>query len=250
MGKVNIVIPMAGRGKRFLDQGYTTPKPLLEIDGKTMVEHVISNLNFSGAHFIFLILREHASSHGLDKLLLKVAPGSDIVYVDSVTDGAACTVLLAKNLIDNDTPLVIKDCDQILDWVPSHFFAFMERNKADGGIMTILTNDKGFSFVEPHSKLGNMFYVNRTAEKVAISNIGATGLYYFTKGSYFVKFANQMIGKNIRTNNEFYICPVYNEIIESRLNILSYPIAQMLSLGTPEDFERNKKYVSEIVYKK
>ena len=244
---VNVVIPMAGRGKRFFDKGYKLPKPLLVIDGKKMVEHVIKNMSFPGARFIFLILKEHAESYALDKILSEAVPGCEIIQLDGVTEGAACTVLKAEKYIDNDQPLIIKDCDQILDWVPSHFFRFMERNAADGGILTIHTQDRGFSFVEPLKKNRDFFFVNRTAEKVAISTIGATGLYYFLKGSYFVKHAKQMIRKNIRTNNEFYICPVYNEIIEDGLNVLYYPIAEMLSLGTPEDFESNKGRVAKIL---
>jgi len=245
--KVNVVIPMAGKGKRFMDKGYSIPKPLLPIDGKTMVERIIQNLSFPGAHFIFIMLEEHAKSHGLDALLRKAAPGCDIVMVNSVTEGAACTVLLASKYIDNDTPLVIKDCDQILDWVPAHFFRFMKRNAADGGIMTIHTNDRGFSFVDPLKIGPDFFHVSSTAEKVAISSEGATGLYYFSKGSHFVKYAGDMIKKNIRTNNEFYICPVYNELIEDKLCVLYYPIAQMLSLGTPDDFEANKHRVKQIL---
>ena len=246
--KVNIVIPMAGRGKRFADKGYTVPKPLLPIDGKPMVAHIIRNLSFPGAHFVFIILSEHSKSHGLDKILREAAPGCDIVMVDGVTEGAACTVLTASKYIDNSTPLVIKDCDQILDWVPEHFFRFMERNSADGGIMTIHTNDRGFSFVDPLKIGPDFFHVSSTAEKVAISSEGATGLYYFARGSDFVKYAGAMIKKNIRTNNEFYICPVYNELIEDRLAVLYYPIAQMLSLGTPDDFESNKGRVKPILY--
>ncbi|MFH1520290.1 MAG: glycosyltransferase family 2 protein [Candidatus Micrarchaeota archaeon] len=245
--EVNIVIPMAGRGKRFFDKGYKIPKPLLEIDGKRMVEHVIKNMNVPGAKFIFLILKEHAEQYSLDKVLSEVAPGCKIILIDEVTEGAACTVLKAEEYIDNDHPLIVKDCDQIVDWVPENFFKFMNRNNADGGILTIHTEDHGFSFVEPLKKNNDFFYVNRTAEKMAISKEGATGLYYFAKGSHFVKAAKQMIRKNIRTNNEFYICPVYNEIIDDGLNVLYYPIAEMLSLGTPEDFEANKHKVKKIL---
>ena len=246
--RINILIPMAGRGKRFLEGGYAVPKPLLPVDGKTMVEHVIHNLSVPGAHFIFLVLDEHVKSHQLDARLKKLVPGCEVIIVDQVTQGAACTALLAQSLIDNDTPLIIKDCDQILDWVPSDFFAFMARNHGDGGIVTIHTKDRGFSFIEPMQKGGDYFYVNRTAEKVAISDIGASGLYYFRAGRIFVQYAKSMIAKNIRTNDEFYVCPVYNELIDGGLTVLYYPIPQMLSLGTPADFERNRGRVGELLY--
>jgi NDP-sugar pyrophosphorylase family protein len=247
--KTNILIPMAGRGKRFLDEGYKLPKPLLEIDGRTMIEYVIENLSFPNADFIFIVLEEHVKSFGLDKVLKAKCPGCKVITINGVTEGAAVTALKAEEFIDNDDPLIIKDCDQILDWVPENFFSFMHRNNADGGIMTIYTDDRGFSFVEPLKKTDGFFYVNRTAEKVVISTQGATGLYYFAKGRDFVRYAKKMIGKNIRTNNEFYLCPVYNELIEDDKNVLFYAISQMLSLGTPKDFEKNKDKVRKILSK-
>jgi NDP-sugar pyrophosphorylase family protein len=248
--KTNILIPMAGRGKRFLDEGYKLPKPMLEIDGKPMIEYVIDNLAFPNANFIFIVLKEHVDLYGLDKVLLKKCPSAKIITIDGVTEGAAVTALKAAQYIDNDEALIIKDCDQILDWVPSNFFSFMHRNKADGGIMTIYTDDRGFSFVEPVKKGDGFFHVNRTAEKVVISTQGATGLYYFAKGSHFVKYAKKMIEKNIRTNNEFYLCPVYNELIDDDKSVLFYAVSQMLSLGVPRDFEKNKGLVREIVGQK
>lgn len=245
--KTNIIIPMAGRGKRFLDEGYKIPKPLLEVDGRSMIECVIDNLTFPNANFIFIVLDEHVKKFGLDKVLQKKCPGCRIIAIDGVTEGAAVTALKAAEFIDNDTPLIVKDCDQILDWVPQNFFRFMQRNKADGGIITIYTDDAGFSFVEPLKEIDGFFHVNRTAEKVVISTQGATGLYYFAKGSDFVKYAKNMIEKNIRTNNEFYLCPIYNELIENDKRVLFYPIPQMLGLGTPKDFEKNKGLVGQLL---
>ncbi len=240
--RVNIVIPMAGRGKRFLDAGYRTPKPLLEIEGKTMIEYVIDSMRFPGARFIFIIREDHVRDYQINQLLKRIVPDSEIVVIDRITEGAICTVLLAQHLFENDEEVIIKDSDQILNWIPEHFLDFMRRNNADGGIQTIHTDNPGYSFakVKEHPK------VSQTAEKVMISNHGATGCYYFAKGSELIKYANQMINKNIQTNNEFYVCPVYNQYIEDGKHIVHYPVAEIYGLNTPEEFESQKHLVVDL----
>lgn len=235
--QINIVIPMAGRGQRFLDQGYKTPKPLLEVNGKTMIEWVVKSMHMPGAKYVFIIRKDHEKDYDLKNFLVKTFPNSEIVVIDKLTDGALCTVLLAKKHIDNDTPIIIKDCDQIIDWSPSHFLKHVKRNSADGAIVTIATQKSNYSY----AKLGkDNKTVIQTAEKMVISPFGAAGVYYFGKGSDLVKYAQQMIDKNIRTNNEFYVCPVYNEFIEDGKVIHNYPIAQIFGLNTPEEFEKEK----------
>jgi len=240
--KVNIVIPMAGKGQRFLNAGYGTPKPLLKIDGKTMIEYVIDCMRFSGAHFIFIIRQDHVDQYKIDELLKKIEPNADIVVIDKITEGAICTVLLASHLFDNDEEVIIKDSDQVLNWIPEHFLDFMRRNKAHGGIQTIHTDNPGYSF----AKVKHHPIVVETAEKVMISNHGATGCYYFSSGKELIRYADQMISKNIRTNNEFYVCPVYNQYIEDGKTVVHYPVAEIYGLNTPEEFESQKRLVSEM----
>ena len=229
--KVNVIIPMAGRGKRFLDAGYSTPKPLLDLNGKPMIEYVIDCMRFPNVHFIFLILQEHIEKYNLQEILKSIEPSADIIVVNKVTEGAICTVLLAKHLIDSEEEVFIKDSDQVLNWVPEHFLDFMRRNNADGGIQTVHTDNPGYSF----AKIGDHPKIIQTAEKIMISNYGATGCYYFAKGKDLIKYANQMIEKNIRTNNQF---------IEDGKSILNYPIAEMYGLNTPEEFESQKHLVA------
>ena len=240
--KVNIVIPMAGRGKRFLDSGYTTPKPLLEINGRTMIEYVIDCMRFPNAHFIFIIREDHIRDYKIDQLLKKIEPNASIVVIDRITEGAICTVLLAKHLFDNDEEVIIKDSDQVLNWIPEHFLDFMRRNNAYGGVQTVHTDNPGYSFV----KVKEHPRVVQTAVKVMISDYVATGCYYFRSGRDLIKYANQMINKNIRTNNEFYVCPIYNQYIEDGKIILHYPITEMYGLNTPEEFEAQKHLVREM----
>ena len=232
---VTIVMPMAGRGQRFIDGGYEDPKPLIKHRGKHMIEYVIDCMKIPGAKWVFLVRQDHIDEYKMDESLRELVPGCTIIPVNKVTEGAICTVLLAKDLINNENPVILKDCDQVIDWVPENFMNFVKRHDADGAVVTIYTDNPGFSFAKV-----NGIQVTRTAEKEVISNFGNVGIYYFGKGSDLVNYAEQMIAKNIRTNNEFYVSPVYNQFILDGKKILNYPIAEMWGLNTPEEFERNK----------
>ena len=230
---MKILIPMAGRGKRFEDAGYSFPKPLIDINGKTMIQIIIENLNFSAEH-ILICQKEHYEKYVLKELLDLITPNCKIIQVSEITEGAACTALLSKESINNDEELIIANSDQWVNWNNQHFLSFLRDNDADGGIVTFYYTHPKWSFV----KLDDEGKVTIVAEKKPISNIATVGIYYFKKGKYFVEAAEQMIGKNIRTNNEFYIAPVYNEMIQSNKKILNYPIAEMRGLGTPEDLSK------------
>ena len=230
---MQILIPMAGRGKRFEDAGYSFPKPLIDINGKTMIQIIIENLNFSAEH-ILICQKEHYEKYALKELLDLITPNCKIIQVSEITEGAACTALLSKESINNDEELIIANSDQWVNWNNQHFLSFLRDNDADGGIVTFYSTHPKWSFV----KLDDEGKVTIVAEKKPISNIATVGIYYFKKGKYFVEAAEQMIGKNIRTNNEFYIAPVYNEMIQSNKKILNYPIAEMRGLGTPEDLSK------------
>ena len=230
---MKILIPMAGRGKRFEDAGYSFPKPLIDINGKTMIQIIIDNLNFSAEH-ILICQKEHYEKYALKELLDLITPNCKIIQVSEITEGAACTALLSKESINNDEELIIANSDQWVNWNNQHFLSFLRDNDADGGIVTFYSTHPKWSFV----KLDDEGKVTIVAEKKPISNIATVGIYYFKKGKYFVEAAEQMIGKNIRTNNEFYIAPVYNEMIQSNKKILNYPIAEMRGLGTPEDLSK------------
>jgi len=228
--QLKILIPMAGAGTRFAEAGYTFPKPLIEIMGRTMIEVVVKNLRVEG-DFIFIVQRGHFEKFNLGHYLNLLAPGCEIVIVDKITDGAARTALLAEKLIDNESPLLIANSDQFLDWDSSEILYQLGSAGTDGGLITFESTHPKWSF----AKLDDEGWVTEVAEKDPISNVATTGVYYWSRGSDFVKFAKQMIQKDIRTNGEFYICPVYNEAIEAGLKIRARPITQMWGLGTPED---------------
>jgi beta-phosphoglucomutase-like phosphatase (HAD superfamily)/dTDP-glucose pyrophosphorylase len=227
----NILIPMAGNGSRFFNAGYRDPKPLIDVDGKPMIQRVVGNIEIPG-DYIFIVQSEHYEKYGLENALTKLVPGCKIIQVSGVTDGAARTALLAKEHINNSRPLIIANSDQLLDWDSSRFISQLLEVGADGNMSLFLANEDKWSY----AKIQNNRVIE-VAEKVAISNNASTGIYGWSKGSDYVKYAEQMIEKNIRVNNEFYICPVYNEAIQDNKRILPMFVDRMYGLGTPEDLE-------------
>src|SRR5210317_1061905 len=231
--KMNVLIPMAGAGSRFQQAGYTFPKPLIDVEGKPMIQIVVENLNID-ANFIFVVQKEHREKYNLDTLLNLISPNSKIVEVDGITEGAACTALLAKELINNDNPLFFANSDQFVKWDPLEFMYNMQETDADGGIVTFKATHPKWSF----AKTDEAGLVTEVAEKNPISDLATVGYYYWKNGSDFVKYAEEMIEQNIRVNNEFYVCPVYNNAINGGLKIRTFDVPKMWGLGTPEDLNR------------
>ena len=230
--KMNVLIPMAGAGSRFQQAGYTFPKPLIDVEGKPMIQVVVENLNID-ANFIFVVQKQHREQYNLDTLLNLIAPNSKVVEVDGLTEGAACTALLAKEYIDNDNPLFFANSDQFVEWDSTEFMYKMNETDADGGIVSFRATHPKWSF----AKIDESGLVTEVAEKNPISDIATVGYYYWKKGSDFVKYAEDMIEKDIRVNNEFYVCPVFNQAIEDKKEIRTFDIPKMWGLGTPEDLK-------------
>lgn len=230
--KMNVLIPMAGLGTRFTNAGYTFPKPLIEVLGKPMIQLVVENINVD-ARFIFVVQREHREMYNLDSMLNLIAPDCEIIETENVTQGAACTALLAAHLIDSDDPLFFANSDQYVEWDPADFFYFMQEKNVDGGIATFTATHPKWSF----AKINDAGLVTEVAEKNPISSDATVGFYYWKRGSDFVKYARQMINKDIRVNGEFYVCPVFNEAIDDGKVVRSFAVENMWGLGTPEDLE-------------
>ena len=228
--KLNILIPMAGAGSRFEKAGYTFPKPLIEVKKKPMIQVVIENLNID-ANYIYVVQKSHREKYNLDTLLGLLTPGCKIVEVDGITEGAACTALLAKEHVNNSNPLFFANSDQFVEWDSNEFMYKMQETDADGGMVTFNATHPKWSF----AKVNEQDLVTEVAEKNPISDIATVGYYYWKQGSDFVKYAEQMIDKNIRVNNEFYVCPVFNQAIEDGLQIRTFNASGMWGLGTPED---------------
>jgi len=244
---INIVIPMAGAGSRFKEAGYTFPKPLIDINGKPMIQLVIENLKPKNVDykFIFICQEEHYNKFSLNSIFANIIPRDkfECKTINSLTQGAVCTVLMAIDYINNENDLIIANSDQLVDIDIDNFIQQCRNNDSNGTIMTFESNHPKWSYARLNSK-GE---VTEVAEKKVISNKATVGIYYFDEGKKFVDGSFEMIEKDIRVNNEFYVCPVYNELIIKNEIIKTWDITEdkMHGLGTPEDL---KKYLDLINY--
>ncbi len=239
---LNILIPCAGEGSRFKQAGYKDPKPLIEIEGdKRMIQCVVESLDLPNANYIFLIRREHDENLRLTKLLERITKFPDIIYVDELTQGAACTTLLAEGIINNKQPLLLANSDQLIWWHKQYFFEIVKEMAADAGILTFNAKDPKWSY----AKLDINGYVEKVAEKVPISHLATCGIYYWERGEDYVRCAKTMIENNDRTNGEFYVCPVFNWAIKEGLKVINYNVSKMIGLGTPIDVDNYQNFKVE-----
>lgn len=235
---LNIVIPMAGAGSRFAKAGYKDPKPLIAVHGKPMIQVVIENLRPSCEHrFVFICQNEHVEAYGLKYKLNNWAPDSEVVVIDGVTEGAACTVLKARHLINTDDELMIANSDQYADIDINRYLHRGTEAELDGLIMTMYANDPKWSY----AMLGEDNLVKKVVEKEVVSNEATVGIYNFKHGKDFVVAAEEMITLDMRVNNEFYVAPVYDILIEKNARIGVFNIGSigngMYGLGTPADLD-------------
>lgn len=228
---LNIVVPMAGRGSRFAEAGYKMPKPLIDVFGHPMIEYVTKNITPHCEHrFIYICQQEQLDKYDLAEKLGTIAPGCVVIPINYITEGAACTVLLAERYVDNDDAMMIANSDQYVDFDINEYLTAIGEH--DGLIMTMPADHPKWSYI----KFNKQGFVTMVREKEVISNEATVGIYNYKHGGDFVKYAHQMIEKNIKVNNEFYVAPVYNEMIEAGKKIVFCNVgANMYGLGVPED---------------
>ncbi|VEJ47725.1 lipopolysaccharide biosynthesis protein [Campylobacter jejuni subsp. doylei] len=233
---MNIVIPMAGLGSRFAKAGFDKPKPFIDVLGKPMIVRVLENLKYKGARYILIARKEHLIKE--KKLIDEIKNNFNVEFIaiNKLTEGTACTVLYARKYINNNTPLMIANSDQIVDINIADFINDSFKRGLDGSILTFIDKEENpkWSF----AKLNNDLVVE-VKEKEAISEFATVGIYFFNKGKIFVESAIDMIIENDRVNNEFYTCPVYNYAIKNGAKIGMYNIdfSKMHGIGTPGDLE-------------
>lgn len=232
---INIVIPMAGAGSRFAQAGYTKPKPFIDVLGQPMICHVLENLKVPGAKYILLARKEHLEAEKETVKYIQANYNVEFVEIEKLTEGAACTVLHSHRLINNSTPLLIANSDQIVDMDINEYINDSENRNLAGSVLCFYDTDKKWSY----AKLDEAGMITEIKEKVVISEFATVGIYYFNKGSDFVENAIDMIVRNERVNNEFYVAPVYNYGIEKGLKFGIYNInkEQMHGTGTPADLD-------------
>lgn len=227
---MKVIIPAAGKGSRFLESKYTAPKPCISVDNEYMLVKAAKSLNLD-AEFIFII-RENIWRDSLAQKLYEAFPDCKIGVIDFDTEGAVETCLVAEDFIDDDEELIIANCDQIMNW--NSEAALKQLRKFDAGLITLESNDSKHSYAKIENNL-----VVEVQEKNVISDVALTGIHYWKHGSDFVQCAKQMISKNNKTNNEFYVGPVYNEFISMGKKVGHYKIErkEIHFIGTPKDLE-------------
>ena len=232
--KCNILIPMAGRGSRFEEQGYTDKKPFIDVNGKPMIHRVIENLGmeFDKEYmFILICLQEDFDKYDFTEFEKVIGHNSyDVVILDDVTEGAAQTVLTAKHLINDDTPLMTMNSDQLVEWDVVDLFEDCKR--FDALIPCFYGEGNAWSYAGVEDG-----FVTEVVEKRQISDYATAGYYYWCEGRDFVKYAEEMIEENSRTNGEFYVAPVYNWAIKDGKKYVVGMVDKAYSLGTPEHLE-------------
>jgi len=226
---------MAGAGIRFAQAGYTKPKPFIDVLGIPMICHVLENLKIEGAKFILLARKDHVEAEIETVKSIKKNYNVEFVLIDNLTEGSACTVLHAHRQINNDTPLLIANSDQLVDMNINDYIKDCKDRKLDGSVLTFEDNDKKWSY----AKLDENNHITLIREKEVISKFATVGIYYFSRGKNFVENAIDMFIRNERVNNEFYVAPVYNYAIEKygKFGIYNIEKSQMHGTGTPADLD-------------
>lgn len=235
---INIVIPMAGAGSRFSQAGYAKPKPFIDVAGKPMIVRVLENLAYPDARYILIARKEHMEAEA--ELVREIERDFNAIFipVDKLTEGTACTVLYARQYINNDEPLLIANSDQIVDLRIGDFIGDSRRRGLDGSILTFVdaARDPKWSF----ARLGADQLVVEVQEKKAISEYATVGIYLFDRGHDFVDAAIDMFIERDRVNNEYYTCPTYNYLIKAgkKVGIFNIERAAMHGIGTPDDLNK------------
>jgi UDP-N-acetylglucosamine diphosphorylase / glucose-1-phosphate thymidylyltransferase / UDP-N-acetylgalactosamine diphosphorylase / glucosamine-1-phosphate N-acetyltransferase / galactosamine-1-phosphate N-acetyltransferase len=242
---MNIVIPMAGEGSRFKNEGYKKPKPFIDVAGKPMIMRVLDNLKIPGGNFILIGRKKHLEQE--NRLVNEIINNYNATFVaiEKLTEGTACTILYARKYINNDEPLLIANADQIVDIDITNFIKNCKERNLDGSILTFIENSKDSKW--SYAKINDYSLVTEVKEKMAISEYATIGIYLFSKGKDFINSAIDMIVQNDRVNNEFYTCPVYNYMISENksIGIFNIEYDKMHGIGTPTDLNNYLSYLGK-----
>lgn len=219
---------MAGRGSRFKSAGYLNPKPMIEINGLPMIEWALKSFNgLSNPHEFFFI----AQKQDLDRGLIKILENrGTVIPLKDTTEGAVNSVLAAENIINGSKPLLIANCDQFLDWDINNFIA--KSQSYDASLVVFKSRNEYHSYILQSDRK-----IILIEEKKRISDLAVGGIYFCRRSLDFFKFAKTLISKDLRVGGEFYISPVFNEMIIANMTLTSFEVPANLihMLGTPEE---------------
>jgi len=231
---LQIIVPLGGKAARFQERGYTFPKPLIEIGNQSMIELVLRNLAPPPPYrYTFICRKDHLTEFYLGDMLELLKPGSRLIPLERETAGALCSVLLAIDDLDREEELLIANGDQYIAAGLPDFYVACRAPGIDGCILTFSASHPRWSF----AKTDEHGRVKAVAEKRPISKQATAGLYYFRRAGDLIDAAERMIVKGLTTAGQFFVAPVYNELILDGKAITAFhlPDNSMHSLGTPED---------------
>ena len=239
MRDLHVVLPMAGLGSRFANAGFTTPKPLIPVDGQPMMLKALSSLANIHAvkHFTIIIREEHDRAFNLMKMLQDTLPKANVIVSDEAPIGAIRDAYRAKEFINPDEGIIVLDCDL---WFESpEYDAMVEgvlsgSSQLDGGLLTFTSHDPRYSYAE----VGPDGLVIRTAEKVVISNNAITGAYFFSSGLQFLWSCEEVLSKPLAEGvPEYYLSNLFNKLLENNAKVGIATVDKFASFGTPEELE-------------
>lgn len=241
MRPLQIIMPMAGEGSRFLKEGWTTPKPLIELKGQPLFKRAISSVKIDGIpmKYSFIVRQEHIEKYGIDKGIKSFLPEANVFSVMKTTRGAVETCLIAEDAIDDGDGVIVMDCD--LEFRSEKFISLIQDilsrniNECQGGALVSFESDQPrYSY----AAIDDDGYVIRTAEKEVISNHALCGAYFFGSGRKFKQIAHRLLDEPEFKKPEYYVSLLYNYLLADGEKVYLAQMEEYYSYGTPEELKR------------
>lgn len=238
MRPLHIIMPMAGEGSRFVKAGWSTPKPLIKLEGKPLFLHAIDSVKIDDVpmKYSFIVRKEHIDNFCIDKAIKAILPDANVYFVEKTTRGAVETCLIASEGIDDNDAVVVMDCD--LEFTSDKYKDLIHKsldnpNASGGALVTFSSNSPKYSYAE----VGKDGLVIRTAEKEVISNNALCGAYFFVSGKEFKKVANELVNAPME-KPELYVSLLFNKLIAKGSPVYIAPMELYRSYGTPEELQQ------------
>lgn len=240
---MQIIIPMAGMSQRFLNAGYRLPKTLLQIEGKTIIEHIVNKFSEEDK-FIFICRKDQLEKTHMREVLHKIKPDGKIIEIEGHKLGPSFALNQIKDEISNTEPVIVNYCDFNWSWDYKKFKEYVNKTNCDGCVI-------GYTGFHPHLLHGNLYAGIKADEDGNVSEIKekhrftdspmdtihSSGTYYFKTGAIMKKYVAQQIDEKNKVNGEFYTSSTYEHLLNDGLQVTTFPVNKFMQWGTPEDLK-------------
>jgi len=242
MRPLHIIMPMAGEGSRFIKEGWTIPKPLIELKGLPLFLRAVRSVTIEGVpmKYSFIVRKEHIERYQIDRRIKSLLPNANVLFVEKTTRGAVETCLMAENLMAEEDAIMVLDCDlefrsrTFMDGIKN--ILELPSSEANGGMLVSFESlEPRYSYAEVD---GNMI-VKRTAEKEVISSHALCGAYFFSSAKGFLKAAHKLMNEPVFTKPEYYVSLLYNYLLADGETVRLAQMEEYYSYGTPEELRKN-----------